>query len=392
MTASSSPSERIRTRRRARRRRISAPCGGSPSIPKCVGIGEAGLDYHYNYAPPEVAQRVFRGQIALARELGLPIVIHTREAEDDTAAILKDEMGQGPFDALLHCFTSSRALAETALGLGFSISFSGVVTFKNSDDLRAIARDVPLDRILVETDAPYLAPGSASRQAQRAGVRRRDREGGRGSEGHRARSARGGDPRQYAAGFPEARPRRLPALSLRLTILGCGSSAGVPRVGQGWGACDPANPRNRRRRCSALVERVGEGGVTTALVDTGPDLREQLIDADVRRVDAVLLTHPHADHTHGIDDLRPLYLQAGRRIDMHMDEPTALTVRNGFSYIFRTPDGSSYPPIATDLRLAAGNPVPNRGDGRSDRGDAVRPRPRRDQRARVPLRRARLYP
>jgi TatD DNase family protein len=126
--------------------------------PKCVGIGEAGLDYHYNYAPPAVAQRVFRGQIALARELGLPLVIHTREAEDDTAAILEDEMGQGTFAALLHCFTSSRAFAETALRLRFSISFSGVVTFKNSAELRAIARDVPLDRILVETDAPYLAP------------------------------------------------------------------------------------------------------------------------------------------------------------------------------------------------------------------------------------------
>ncbi len=125
---------------------------------KCVGIGEAGLDYHYNYAPPEVAKGVFRGQIALARELGLPLVIHTREAEDDTAAILKEEMGRGPFAALLHCFTSSRALAETALDLGLSISFSGVVTFKKSDELRAIARDVPLDRLLVETDAPYLAP------------------------------------------------------------------------------------------------------------------------------------------------------------------------------------------------------------------------------------------
>jgi phosphoribosyl 1,2-cyclic phosphate phosphodiesterase len=143
-------------------------------------------------------------------------------------------------------------------------------------------------------------------------------------------------------------------LSLRLTILGCSSSAGVPRVAQGWGACDPANPRNRRRRCSILVERVGAAGVTTVLVDAGPDLREQLIEADVRHVDAVLITHPHADHTHGIDDLRPLFLKAGRRIDMHMDEPTALIVRNGFSYIFQTPDGSSYPPIATDLRLAAG--------------------------------------
>ena len=126
--------------------------------PKCVGIGEAGLDYHYNYAPRHVAKRVFRGQIGLARELGLPLVIHARDADDDIAEILTEEMGQGRFSALLHCFTSSRKLAETALGLGLSISFSGVVTFKKSEGLRAIARDVPLDRLLVETDAPYLAP------------------------------------------------------------------------------------------------------------------------------------------------------------------------------------------------------------------------------------------
>jgi TatD DNase family protein len=126
--------------------------------PKCVGIGEAGLDYHYDNAPRDVAKRVFRGQIALALELDLPLVIHARDADADIAAILTEEMGQGRFNALLHCFTSSRELAETALDLGLSISFSGVVTFKKSEDLRAIARDVPLDRILVETDAPYLAP------------------------------------------------------------------------------------------------------------------------------------------------------------------------------------------------------------------------------------------
>ena len=143
-------------------------------------------------------------------------------------------------------------------------------------------------------------------------------------------------------------------MTLRLTILGCGSSAGVPRVGQGWGACDPSNPKNRRRRCSALVERSGDGGATTVLVDTSPDLREQLIEAGVKRLDGILMTHPHADHTHGIDDLRPLYQEMGRRIDVHMDEPTSLIVRRAFSYVFQTPDGSSYPAIATELRLTAG--------------------------------------
>jgi len=126
--------------------------------PKCVGIGEAGLDHHYNYAPPDVAKKVFRAQIALARELDLPLVIHAREADDDVAAILAEEMGKGLFNAVLHCFTSSRALAAAGLALGCYISFSGVLTFKNSERLRALARDVPLDRLLVETDAPFLAP------------------------------------------------------------------------------------------------------------------------------------------------------------------------------------------------------------------------------------------
>jgi TatD DNase family protein len=126
--------------------------------PKCVGIGEAGLDYHYNYAPPDVAAKVFRAQIGLARALDLPLVIHARDADDDVAAILREEMGKGAFKAVLHCFTSSRALAETGLALGLYVSFSGVLTFKNSGELREIARNVPIDRLLVETDAPYLAP------------------------------------------------------------------------------------------------------------------------------------------------------------------------------------------------------------------------------------------
>jgi len=143
-------------------------------------------------------------------------------------------------------------------------------------------------------------------------------------------------------------------LTLRLTILGCGSSGGVPRIAEGWGACDPANPRNRRRRCSVLLERAGPDGATTILVDTSPDLREQLIDAGVKRLDGVLMSHPHADHTHGIDDLRPLCLAMRRPLSVHMNEQTSRRVAQAFSYIFETPDGSSYPPIAKELRLTAG--------------------------------------
>jgi TatD DNase family protein len=125
---------------------------------KCVGIGEAGLDYHYDDTPRDLAAQVFRTHIAAARQTGLPLVIHARDADDDMAAILEDEMGKGAFTAVLHCFTSTRKLAETGLALGLYVSFSGIVTFKNSDELRAIARDVPDDRLLVETDAPFLAP------------------------------------------------------------------------------------------------------------------------------------------------------------------------------------------------------------------------------------------
>jgi len=126
--------------------------------PKCVGLGEAGLDYHYDKAPREVSRRVFRTHIAAARETQLPLVIHTRDADADCAAILKEEMGKGAFPALLHCFTSTLALAETAVELGLYISFSGVLTFKNSAELRETARALPLSRLLVETDAPFLAP------------------------------------------------------------------------------------------------------------------------------------------------------------------------------------------------------------------------------------------
>ena len=152
-------------------------------------------------------------------------------------------------------------------------------------------------------------------------------------------------------------------MSLTLTILGCGSSGGVPRVAQGWGACDPNNPRNRRRRCSVLLERIEGAGKTSVLVDTSPDLREQLLDAAVDRLDAVLMTHSHADHTHGIDDLRPLVIAMRRRIDIHMDDETSHAVRQAFAYIFESPAGSLYPPLLNEQRLVAGQVVRVGGAG-----------------------------
>ena len=126
--------------------------------PKVVGIGETGLDFYYDHSPHDRQESVFRAHAAAARETGLPIIVHTRNADERTAQMLQEESQGGRLTGVIHCFSSGRQLAEKALELGFYISLSGIVTFKNAEELRSIARDVPLDRLLVETDAPYLAP------------------------------------------------------------------------------------------------------------------------------------------------------------------------------------------------------------------------------------------
>jgi TatD DNase family protein len=126
--------------------------------PKCVAIGEAGLDYHYDYAPRDLQAASFRAQITAARETGLPVIVHAREADNDIADIIEDEMRKGPFSGVLHCFSSGPELARRALDVGFYVSFSGILTFNSAETIRTVARDAPEDRILVETDAPYLAP------------------------------------------------------------------------------------------------------------------------------------------------------------------------------------------------------------------------------------------
>jgi phosphoribosyl 1,2-cyclic phosphate phosphodiesterase len=155
-------------------------------------------------------------------------------------------------------------------------------------------------------------------------------------------------------------------MSLRVTILGCGSSGGVPRPALGWGICDPANPKNRRRRCSLLVERLNgaeSGPRTRVLVDTSPDLREQLIDTQVDWIDGIFYTHEHADHLHGIDDLRALFIHKRRRLEAYVDEATSRVLLQRFGYCFETPPGSSYPPILNENRIVAGTAVEIRGEG-----------------------------
>lgn len=150
---------------------------------------------------------------------------------------------------------------------------------------------------------------------------------------------------------------------LRLTILGCSSSPGVPRINGDWGACDPENPKNRRLRAAALVERIGAGGVTTVAIDCGPDFREQMLSAKVSRLDAVLLTHPHADHIHGIDDLRGFMLAQRTQIAVHADDATYERVCEAFRYCFETPRGSDYPPIIRRVAMQEDEPFRIEGPG-----------------------------
>src|SRR5436305_11293921 len=153
-------------------------------------------------------------------------------------------------------------------------------------------------------------------------------------------------------------------MTLMLTILGCGSSAGVPRPALGWGKCDSKNPKNRRRRCSLLIEKSSPpGGITRVLIDTSPDLREQLIDANVDHIDAVFLTHEHADQTHGIDDLRSVVLHQRRRIPVYLSQSTAKDIMHRFSYCFVSAPGSAYPPIVNQHSIEGGESQTIEGKG-----------------------------
>lgn len=152
-------------------------------------------------------------------------------------------------------------------------------------------------------------------------------------------------------------------MTSKITILGCGSSAGVPRIGNDWGKCDPANPKNRRRRCSALVTQSGLGGETRILFDTSPDLREQMLSSGVADIDAVLYTHEHADHTHGIDDLRAFFLMKRERVQVWADDATGRMLTTRFSYCFYAAPGSDYPPIIQLNAMEAGKAVTITGAG-----------------------------
>jgi phosphoribosyl 1,2-cyclic phosphate phosphodiesterase len=152
-------------------------------------------------------------------------------------------------------------------------------------------------------------------------------------------------------------------MSYRCTILGCGSSGGVPRIGMNWGACDAQNPKNRRLRCSALIERSGSGGRTSVLIDTSPDFREQILSTRLTALDGVLYTHDHADHTHGIDDLRMVAFSMKRRVNVYFNKATGDSLRSRFGYCFETPPGSAYMPVLEGHEIDEVAPLKIAGGG-----------------------------
>ena len=399
--------------------------------PKFVGIGETGLDYHYTADSAAIQAESLRLHIEAARRTGLPLIIHARDADADIGRILAEEHAAGPFACVMHCFTSG---ARWPRPRSPSASTSRSPASRPSaapTELRAIFAAAPRDRLLVETDSPYLAPlphrgkrnepaytadtarrwpahlgidpaefAALTARELRPAVRqgdpsRRDRpmaESSLGTRscagcavppGPRARAAADrpaggrlrGPPGRAAARFaggcrvrdgavvgvkwrqiqhPDGRagpagssyPGRRMSARLRATILGCGSSAGVPRIGGDWGDCDPANPRNRRSRCSLLVERITGGGRHPGArrhharpARPAPRRRRSAL------LDGVAYTHPHADHLHGIDDLRTVVHNRRARLPVWADAETAELLLSRFAYVFVQPAGSLYPPI-----------------------------------------------
>lgn len=160
-------------------------------------------------------------------------------------------------------------------------------------------------------------------------------------------------------------------MSYRITILGCGSSGGVPRIGMNWGACDAEEPKNRRSRCSALFERIGSGGQTSVLIDTSPDFREQILRARIMALDGVLYTHDHADHTHGIDDLRMVSFAMKRRVDVYFDALTGNSLMERFAYCFKTPAHSNYQAILNGHLIDGVSPIEIAGAGGAIRATPI---------------------
>ena len=293
-----------------------------------VAIGESGLDYFYDKAPRDRQAASFRTHVRAARETGLPLIVHTRDADEDTMAILEEEMAAGPYTGVIHCFSSGRGLAERAVAIGLYLGIGGMLTFRRSEEIRAIVKDMPIERLILETDSPYLAPvpmrGKTNEPAFTAHVAKVLAE----LKGVGLAELEAVTTEKLLRAVPEG--PGLPPCRMKVTVLGCGTSAGVPQIGCGCPVCTSTDPRNKRRRCSILIEAQG----LSILVDTGPDLREQCLSAGIGRIDALLYTHAHADHIHGIDDLRAINNLMMAPVEAYAHASVFERIRSRFPYVF----------------------------------------------------------
>ena len=320
------------------------------------------------------------------------------------ARILEEETGQGAFPAVLHCFTGGPDLARRAIALGLYISFTGILTFKNSTALRAIAAELPADRILVETDAPYLAPGpfrgkrnepayvveTAKVLAETRGVSF-DEIAQQTTENFFRLFSK--VPRPATADAFDRRPSIRPPHDAEIHHSRLRLFCGVPRPGPGLGRLrseqsekpPPAHVAAGRAATAPAASRACWSTPRPICASSCSMPRSTGSTASSSR-------HEHADHTHGIDDLRALFIKQRRRLDSIMDEHTAAVMRARFGYCFQSPPGSEYPPIVTEHRLTAGQPVTHRRAGRPDHGAAGPAAAWRHSLARLPLRQRRPIP
>ena len=295
--------------------------------PRVVAIGESGLDYFYDHAPARSPGARASAPTSRPRaSTGLPLIVHTRDADDDTMALLEAEMARGAVHRrhpLLQLEPPPRPSARSAIGLYLGIG--GILTFKKSDELRATVRDMPLDRLLLETDAPYLAPVPYARPHQRAGLHRARRQGaGRGPRAAGGRD-RGRHHRQLPSPVRQGRRHARDGAGLRHLL---GRAADRLRLRR-LPLARPAQPPPCAARSAS--RRKGQ----RILVDTGPDLRQQCLDAGIGEIDALIYTHAHADHVHGIDDLRAINNLIMAPIPTWADAAVFDRIRERFPYVLR---------------------------------------------------------
>ena len=393
---SSARSAPIRTTRTRNSTSTPTTLVALPKHPKVVAIGEAGLDYHYDNSPRDAQAQGFRHHIAAARETGLPLVIHSRDADADMARILEEETGKGAFPAVLHCFTGGRDLALHARSSsGHYVSFTGILTFKNSrrsarHRRRAAGRPHPgRDRCALSRARPYRGkrnePAYVVETAKVLAAGARRYAGGDRAPDHREFLP----PVQQSAAQLGRRRHELDLHHPRLRLFGGRAArrrwAGAPAIrttrrtaaGAARFWSNAQAPRRRHPRPGRLHRPICASNCSTP-TSTGST--------------ACSITHEHADHTHGIDDLRAAVRRTSAAASTSIcDEPTSRALHARFGYCFETPPGSEYPPILTEHRLVPGQAGHHRRAGRPDHGAAGAAGPRRYRLARLPLRRRGLF-